>query len=385
MSRREGINMGDVIYFDNASTAPISKKALESAMPFFEMEWGNPSSDHVMGKKAYEAVEDARAKIAKIINANPDEIYFTSGGTESNNIAIRGYRQMHPRTLFITDLIEHHSVGKFKEEVPFWDLEIIKNDSNGQINKAQLKETVTEDSLTAIMHVNNEIGTIQDIPAISKIVHSNRGCLMVDAVQSMGHMPVDVKTMGCDILTASAHKFGGFGSGFLFVKQGTVIHSIMRGGNQENSIRPGTLFVPGIVAMATALEDSVRNLEEKISHLEKLNHYFAGKIMQKFSCATVNNYYANGNYYPGSLNVRFCGFRGEEILQFLSQFNICASSGSACNSGSNAPSHVLMAIGLSSAQAESSIRFSLGAQNTFEEVDRVLQILETYFKAKGVL
>ena len=353
-----------MIYLDNAATTPICDAAKKAIIEHLD-DFGNPSSVHELGYKARMLIEEARAKIAQCINAEPDEIYFTSGGSEANTWALRGTRSLSSN-------IEHHSVHatyKFSVE----DTGIV--DIN-RVNKVTHYDTahILPASILSCMTVNNEIGTIQPIKELANIAHNNHILFHTDAVQSVGHIPIDVKYLDCDMLSASGHKFGApKGVGFLYIKNKIGIHPLIYGGKQEQGVRGGTENVLGIIAMAAALEDAIEHMEERNEHIKKLNTRLLIELL------SIDGVYLNGSFehrVNSNINVRINGVKGEDVVSMCDQYGICISAGSACNEGVATPSHVLKAIGLTDEEALSSIRITIGYQNTLEEINEASKILK---------
>lgn len=348
-------------YLDYAATTPIceaAKKAIIEHLDYF----GNPSSSYDLGHKSKILIEDARAKIAECIHAEPDEIYFTSGGSEANSWVING------RIRSLASSIEHHSINptyKFSvEDTGIADVKCVDKVLN----------IYTPARILSCMTVNNEIGTIQPIKELAKIAHKNNILFHTDAVQAVGHIPIDVNYIGCDMLSASGHKFGApKGVGFLYVKDKVAPpSSIIYGGKQERGFRGGTENVLGIIAMAAALEDAVNNMVFRNTYLWELR----SKLIE--SLLDVEGIHINGSFNDrvvSNINIRIDGVKGEDVVAMADHYGIYISSGSACNEGNAKPSHVLKAIGLTDEEALSSIRITLGHQNTFEEIELACDIL----------
>ena len=351
------------IFLDNAATTPICEAAkqviLENLDNFY-----NPSSSYENARQIKVKIEEAREKIASIINAKPDEIYFTSGGSESNTWAMC-------RKISIASNIEHSSLNSnfiFNVQPSgIVDLKLFENKVKFINNKTQL-------DIASCQTLNNEIGTIQPIKELCEITHSNGILFHTDAVQAIGHIPIDVKELGVDMMSGSAHKFGGIkGCGFLYIKNGKKMPNLIRGGKQERGMRPGTENVIGILAMAAALEWSVNNMsahDAKITYLSSI---------LKENLLNIKGVHLNGTgteniRYYGNLNLRIDGVKGSDIVAMADQFRICISAGSACHEGNAQPSHVLKAIGLTDEESLSSIRITLGPQNTEEEINYVCNL-----------
>ncbi len=366
-----------MIYLDNAGTTKVSKHVLEAMQPFFDNIYGNASSLHTAGQIAKEHVENARGIIAKCINANSDEIYFTSGGSESDNWAITSiakYGALKGKKHIITSAIEHHAVLHPLDELKKQGFEVtyLPVYENGIVKVEDLKKAIRQDTiLVTIMFANNEIGTIQPIEEIGKVCHENGIIFHTDAVQAVGHLPIDVKKMNIDMLSMSGHKFHApKGVGALFCKKGVPLFNFVHGGAQERNKRAGTENVAGIVGMATALSDAVEEMPETT----KREKYLRDKLFSELS--KIPHSKINGdvnNRLPNNFNMSFEGIEGESLLLLLDEKGICASSGSACTSGSLDPSHVLLAIGLIHEVAHGSLRLTLSKYTTEEEIDATIK------------
>lgn len=361
-----------MIYLDHAATTPICEAAKKAIIDHID-DFGNPSSIHQQGHKALMLIEDARERIAKCINAEPDEIYFTSGGSEANSWALLGRRRL-------ASWIEHHSImtnyGFSVEEDGIANPEYIRTVLEYYQKRPHLYSYIPE--MISCMTVNNEIGTIQPIKKIAEVVHDNDMLFHTDAVQAIGHIPIDVKDLNVDMLSASGHKCGApKGIGFLYVKNGIEVLPLIHGGKQERSVRGGTENVLGIVAMAAALEDAVEHMEERNEYIYNLR----GKLLHQLT--STKGVRLNGsleNRVSSNINVRIDGVKGEDVVSMCDEYGICISAGSACNEGIATPSHVLKGIGLSNEQALSSIRITLGHENTKEEIYYVCDILPKIIK-----
>ena len=350
-----------IIYLDHASTTPTCEAAKKAIMEHLN-DFGNPSSSHELGRQARVLIENAREKIAKCINADPEEIYFTSGGSEANSWALNSY-------ISVSSNFEHHSVKARFKTVWINKYGFVKTEFFSHINHPLAGYF----DMGSCMMVNNEIGTIQPVKMIANIMHSKNMVFHTDAVQAVGHIPVDVKDLNCDMLSASAHKFGGpKGVGFLYIKNGTEFKPLINGGKQEFSKRGGTENVLGIISMAAALEDAVENMEERNEYIKHLRDRLLDRLLQiPGSCL-------NGsleNRVSGNINIRFSGVSGARLVTLCSLYGVYISSGSACNEGISEPSHVLTAIGLTKDEALSSIRITLGYTNTEEEIDQAANII----------
>lgn len=349
------------IYLDNAATSLICDAAKKVILQHLD-DFGNPSSTHELGRQARVLIEDARERIAKCINAEPEEIYFTSGGSEANSWALYD-------RISISSSFEHHSVNAHFNNVWIDNGGFVKTHCFSHINHPLSKYF----EIVSCMYVNNEIGTIQSIKEIAQIAHGKHMIFHTDAVQAVGHIPIDVKDLNCDMLSASAHKFGGpKGVGFLYVKNGIKMKSLIHGGKQENGLRGGTENILGVVSMAVALEDAVEHMEERNLYIKTLRDRLLEKLLQ------IPGSHLNGsleNRVCGNINIRFSGVSGARLVTLCSLYGIYISSGSACNEGISEPSHVLKAIGLTDEEALSSIRITIGHTNTEEEIDKTADII----------
>lgn len=350
-----------MIYLDNAATTPICDAAKKVIIEHLD-DFGNPSSSHELGRQSRILIEDARERIAKCTNAEPNEIYFTSGGSEANNWAL--YDRISMSSSF-----EHHSVKAHFNNVWIDNDGFVKTHCFSHINHPLSKYF----EIASCMYVNNEIGTIQPIKDIAKIAHGKHMLFHTDAVQAMPYIPIDVKDLNCDMLSASAHKFGGLkGVGFLYVKNGTKIKTLINGGKQEQGVRGGTENIIGIISMAAALEDAIEHMEERNKHIANLRNSLLDKLLQ------IPGSHLNGsleNRVCSNINIRFHGVSGERLVTLCSLHGIYISSGSACNEGISEPSHVLTAIGLTKDEALSSVRITIGHENTKEEIDTAANII----------
>lgn len=366
-----------LVYADNAATTKISDSALKAMMPLFKEDYGNPSSLHSIGQKAKEYLENARADIAECINAEPSTIYFTSGGSEADNQALRSAAYMGKKkgkTHIISSKFEHHAILHTLNalEKEGFTVTLLDVYSNGIVKPEDVKNAITDETcLVTIMTANNEIGTIQPIKEIGAICREKGVLFHTDAVQAAGHIPLDVKDMNVDMLSISGHKFHGpKGVGALYVRKGIILTNIIFGGAQERKKRAGTENVPAIVGMATALKDAVANMDktsEYVTHLR--DKMIAG--LKDIPKSRING--DLHHHLPGTLNMCFEGIEGEGILLWLDQKGIEASSGSACTSGSLDPSHVLLAIGVPVEIAHGSLRLSISEYNTEEEIDHIIK------------
>lgn len=370
----------NLIYFDHAATTPVKEEVLKEMLPYFGVNYGNASSIYSIGRRSKKAIEIAREKVAKAIGCTAKEIYFTSCGSESDNLAIKGVAKANSNKgkHIITSKIEHHAVlntCKTLEKDGF-EVTYLNVDENGFVDLEQLKNSIKKETiLISIMFANNEIGTIQKIKEISKIAHNKNVIFHTDAVQAVGNVKIDVQELGIDLLSMSAHKFyGPKGIGALYVKEGIEFEKIQDGGHQEKDKRAGTENVAGIVGLGKAIEIASQNLDNYNCKLLKLRNYFINEITSKNELVKINGDLKSR--LPGNINISFPNIDGEELLLKLDSLNICASTGSACSSGSLEPSHVLKAIGLESKYAAGSLRITLGEKNNIKEVEYLLNILD---------
>ncbi len=365
-----------MIYLDNAATTKVNKKVLESMMPYFSEIYCNPSAAYSFATKGRIAIEEARNYAAKLIGASDMEIYFTSGGSESDNWAIKAVAESFSDKgkHIITTKIEHHAVLHTCEylERHGFDITYLNVDSDGKVRLDELKKSIREDTiLISVMTANNEIGTIQPVAEIGKIAHEKGILFHTDAVQAYGHIPINVDEMNIDLLSASGHKFNGpKGVGIMYIRKGVKIRSFIHGGSQERGRRAGTYNVPGIAGLGTAAKLAMENMAKRAEKEKELRDYFIDRISAEIPYTVLNGHREDRL----SNNINFC-FRfveGESVLIMLDQAGICASSGSACTSGAIDPSHVLRAIGLSDEMAHESLRLTLSYENTKEEIDTVV-------------
>ncbi len=371
--------MKKYIYMDNAATTPVKKEVLDEMLPYFSEKYGNPSSVYSLGSMSKRAVEDAREKVAKAIGANAREIFFTAGGSEADNWAIKGiaFGNFDKGNHIITTKIEHHAVLHTCEylEKKGFEVTYLDVDEYGLVDLEQLQNAITDKTiLISIMFANNEIGTVQPIKEIGEIAKERNIYFHTDAVQAIGNIEIDVKELNIDLLSMSAHKFyGPKGIGALYVRQGVKIDPLITGGAQERRRRAGTENVPAIVGLGKAIELAYTNFEEKNNRLIKLRDLLIEKIKANIDYVRLNGHPTKR--LPGNVNLCFQFIEGESLLLSLDMEGIAASSGSACTSGSLDPSHVLLAIGLSHEIAHGSLRLTLGDFNTEEEIDYVVEKL----------
>ena len=367
------------IYFDNAATTKLDEKVLDAMLPYLKENYGNASSIYKLGREARKAIEETREKVAKILNCKPSEVYFTAGGSESDNTAIKGIAHSYKNrgNHIITSKIEHPAVLESCKELENEGFEVtyISVDENGIINLEELKNSIKDITiLISIMFANNEIGTIQPIQEIGEIAKENNIYFHTDAVQAVGNIEIDVQKLNIDSLSLSAHKFyGPKGIGALYVRTGVNFKKYISGGHQEKNKRAGTENVAGIVGLGTALELAYESIEEHNSKIGELRDYYETQVKEKIPYMKING--DLNKRLKGNSNISFRFIEGEGLLLNLDLKGICASSGSACTSGSLDPSHVLLAIGLPHEIAHGSLRISIGKYNTKEEVDYLVDNL----------
>lgn len=365
-----------MIYLDNAATTKVNKKVLESMMPYFSEIYCNPSAAYSFATKGRIAIEEARNHAAKLVGASDMEIYFTSGGSESDNWAIKAVAESFSDKgkHIITTKIEHHAVLHTCEylERHGFDITYLNVDSDGKVRLDELKKSIREDTiLISVMTANNEIGTIQPVAEIGKIAHEKGILFHTDAVQAYGHIPINVDEMNIDLLSASGHKFNGpKGVGIMYIRKGVKIRSFIHGGSQERGRRAGTYNVPGIAGLGTAAKLAMENMAKRAEKEKELRDYFIDRISAEIPYTVLNGH--REDRLPNNINFCFRFVEGESVLIMLDQAGICASSGSACTSGAIDPSHVLRAIGLSDEMAHESLRLTLSYENTKEEIDTVV-------------
>jgi cysteine desulfurase len=365
---------------DHSATSPVDPQVFEAMKPYFVDSFGNASTLYSLGRDARKAMESARAQVASLIGAKPEEIIFTSGGTESDNIAIKGtaYRLKDKGNHIITSAIEHPAVDetcKYLEQNGF-EVTYLPVYEEGIVRVSDLKDAITDKTiLITIMHANNEIGTIQPVAEIGKIAGEKKIYFHTDAVQTVGKIPVNVKELNVDMLSLSAHKlYGPKGIGALYIKKGVRLEPIIHGGGHEKGIRPGTENVSGIVGLGKACALAEENLLDNTKYLTNLRDRLMDEVLN-----SVEKSYLNGHKtkrLPNNVNFRFTGIEGESLVLHLDSKGIAASTGSACSSKKLEPSHVLMAIGLKEVDAHGSLRLTLGKENTEEDVDHAIKSIK---------
>ena len=370
----------DKIYFDHAATTPVDPRVLEKMLPYFTQNFGNPNSQHSFGRQTVSAVDDARDAIAACIGAKPSEIYFTSGGTEADNWALRGaaYALAGRGKHLIVSAVEHPAMIATAKELAKKGFEVTfaEVDEYGTVDLAKLERAIRPDTtFVGVMTANNEVGTIQPVGEIAALCKA-KGCVFfTDAVQAAGAIPLRVKDIGADMLSFSAHKFyGPKGIGALYIRSGLKIEKLITGGHQERSMRGGTTNVPAVVGMAEALRIASENLEENAAYVASLRDRFIRRVQKEIPYVRCNGHPAHR--LPANANFSFRYIEGESLLFSLDLKGIAVSSGSACSSGSLEPSHVLLAMGLPEGLAHGSIRFSFGKDNTSEQVDYAVDALK---------
>lgn len=370
--------MARFVYADNAATTPVSREVIEAMAPCFSEYWGNPSSQHEKGYEAKALVDGARADIAKVLNCQPGEIYFTSCGTESDNWAIKGAAhrlRSKGRTHIVTTTIEHHAVLHTAEALAKdgFDVTYVGVDSDGVVKLDELRDAVTDKTaIVAVMFANNEIGTVQPIKEIAKIAHEKGALMFTDAVQAAGNLKIDVAELGVDMLSLSGHKVHApKGIGLLYIRKGVLIDNLVDGGGQERRKRGGTENVPYIVGFAKALQIADARIPELDAVRAKRDRLIDG--LTKIPYSKLNG--SREKRLPGNVNIGFEFVEGESILMMLDMAGICASTGSACSSASLDPSHVLLAIGVPHEKAHGSVRLSISHETTDEDIDYILETI----------
>ena len=369
--------MDHMVYLDNAATTQCAKEALDAMLPYFTEQYGNASSIYQLGAQSKKAITNARDIIAKSLNTDGAEIYFTAGGSESDNWALIATAEAYAAKgkHIITSRIEHHAVLHTCQylEKRGYEVTYIDVDEDGVIRLEDLKKAIRPDTiLISVMFANNEIGTVQPIEEIGRIAKGNGILFHTDAVQAYGHLPIDVEALHIDMLSASGHKLHGpKGVGFLYIRKGVKIRSFLHGGSQERSGRAGTENVPGIVGLGAAVKKAFENMDANIKKETELRDYLIQRIEKEVPYCRLNGH--RTKRLPGNVNFSFQFIEGESLLIMLDMKKICASSGSACTSGSLDPSHVLLAIGLPHEIAHGSLRLTLNADTTKEELDYVVE------------
>lgn len=368
-----------MIYMDHSATTRVDPEVLDAMLPYLKDEFGNPSSVYRLAGTSRAAIDNARRQVAELINADPREIIFTGGGSEADNLAIKGYAWAHQDKgrHIITCAIEHHAVLHACERLEKMGFEVtyLCVDEHGLVSAEQVAEAMRDDTiLVTIMHANNEVGTVEPVEEIAALCNERKVAFHTDAVQSLGRLPIDAKAMGADMMAFSAHKiYGPKGVGVLYLKKGTRVWPVIDGGAQERGIRSGTENVPGIVGMGKACELLSQRMEADNARIYALRERLRQGISERIQYLLYTGH--PEKRLPNIASFCFRYIEGEGILLSLDAYDICASSGSACTSGSLDPSHCLLAMGLPHAIAHGSLRLSLGRENTEAEVDRVIEVL----------
>lgn len=370
----------NIIYLDNSATTPIKSEVLQEMMPYLTTEYGNASSLYSVGRSAKRAIEKARNRVSELLNCNHNEIYFTGGGSESDNIALKGfaYANKEKGNHIITSKIEHPAILETCKTLERQGFEVsyINVNEDGIIDVEELRKSIkTNTILISVMTANNEVGTVQPIEEIAKIAHDNNIVFHTDAVQAIGNVRIDVEKMKIDMLSLSSHKINGpKGVGALYIKNGIEVEKFINGGHQEKDRRAGTENVAGIVGIGKAAEIARKNMETHIRNLSKIRDYYIKKVQKEIPNIRING--SMENRLPGNANISFKGINASELIFKLDERGICVSSGSACSSGNTNPSHVLTAMNVPEVYLNSAIRTTFGDNNTFEQVDYVVKILK---------
>lgn len=371
-----------MIYLDNAASTKIHESVLDSMLPYLKEQYGNPSSIHRYGRLSHKAIEKARKQIASLINAEPSEILITSGGTESNNTALRGIAMKNPSCNIITSLIEHDAILEPCKKLSQngFEIDYLPVDSFGMVDYLELENRISEKTcLVSIMFGNNEVGTIQPISEIAKICNEKKIIFHTDAVQAVGKIPIDVKKLGIDLLSISSHKlYGPKGVGALYIKNGISIDPVILGGGQENGLRSGTENVANIVGFGKACEIAKAYLDENMSHVKKLRDYMIKRVLSEIPEVTLNG--NSESRLPNNAHFTFLGVNGEDLIIKLDEFGIAASTGSACSVNTQKASHVLDAMGFSLEQITGSLRLTIGIFNDEKEIDQTVEVLKKVVK-----
>jgi cysteine desulfurase len=377
------------IYMDHSATTPVAPEVLEAMLPYFSEKFGNASSLHSFGLEAKEALEESREKVAALLGAKPEEIIFTSGGTESDNLALKGIARKNRKSgkHIITTQVEHPAILECcrKLEKEGFEVTYLPVTNEGLVEIATLESAIRSDTiLISVMHANNEVGTIQPLEEIGRLAAEKNIYLHTDAVQSVGKIPTDVNKLGVDLLSLSAHKlYGPKGVGALYIRKGTRLESIIQGGGHENGLRSGTENIAGIVGLARAAELAGETRAMEAERLTRLRDHLAELVLSKVKEAWING--TMKMRLPGNLNFGFRYVEGESLLLFLDSIGISVSTGSACSSHKLEPSHVLLSLGLKPEECHGSLRITLGRSNTMEEVDYVaLGIARAVERFRGI-
>lgn len=378
--------MTERIYLDSAASTPVADEVIQEMLPFLKQQFGNPSSIHSFGRETTRAIQQARRRVADLIGAKPSEITFTSGGTEADNLAIKGAAEYTNSALgkrhVVTSYIEHDAVLE-----PCRDLERLGYDvtylpvtSQGLVRPEDLKRALTkETALVSVMHANNEVGTVQSVKEMCRIAHEAGALFHTDAVQAAGKIPVNIKDLGVDLLSMSSHKINGpKGVGALYIRHGLDVMPLIHGGGQESELRSGTENVPGIVGFGKACELAAKNMSEYQKQVSGLRDYLIAKVSQEIPHSRLNG--STANRLPANAHFTFFGVNGEDLIIKLDENGIAASTGSACSVKKQKPSHVLKAMGFSYEEITGSLRLTLSMQNTKDEIDRTVAVLANIIK-----
>ncbi|MBO5889789.1 MAG: cysteine desulfurase [Clostridia bacterium] len=371
----------DYIYLDHASTTKLDSRVLEKMMPYLTDNYGNANSVHGIGRNAVKGLDEARSIVAELINADFNEIYFTSGGTEGDNWALNGFTKARgDKNKIVISSIEHSAMLKTASELKGVEVTKVKPNNNGIVDINEFCSAIDDRTyLASLMLANNEVGTLEPVKELANYCKGKGVNVFTDAVQAMGAFNIDAKDLGVDMLSFSAHKFNGpKGVGGVYIKNGTKINGIITGGHQEREKRGGTSNVAGAIGLAYALKYNRESLKSDKEYITNLRNYFIDKILSLDIGAKLNG--DRDNRLPNNANVLFSGINGESLLYKLDINGVCASLGAACSAGSIDPSHVLKEMGLSDIDAKSSIRFTFSKDNTFDEVDKVVQIIKNIVK-----
>lgn len=366
------------IYFDHSATTPVDPRVVDKMMPCFSDIFGNSSSIHSYGREAKIALSEAREAVAAALNAKPAEIIFTSGGTEADNLAIKGVAaRENKRRHIITSRVEHHAVLRTCQHLEKQGFRVtyLPVDEFGMVHPDQVRNAITEDTfLISVMHANNEVGTINPIAEIGAIAREHKIYFHTDAVQSFGKLPLDVQTMNIDLLSVSGHKiYGPKGVGALYMRRGVLLEKLAHGGHHEYNHRAGTENIPGIVGFGEAVRLSQNSMPDEMQKLEQLRDELYLQITTHIPDVRLNGH--PRHRLPGHLNLTFDGIEGEALLISLDMKGIAVSSGSACTAGTPEPSHVLLAMGINAVHAQSSLRFTLGSSNSNEDINYTMEVL----------
>lgn len=367
-----------MIYLDNAASTAIHDDVFEEMLPFLKEAYGNPSSIHTVGRRASTGIQVSRKRISELVNCLPEEIFFTSGGTESNNTAISGVASANRGKRIITSSIEHDAVLEpcKRLEDDGYQIIYLPVDNRGLINPSDLEKSISEDTcLVSIMWANNEVGTIQPIAELAKICNEKKILFHTDAIQALGKTPIDLKEIGVDLLSVSSHKiYGPKGVGALFIRKGVKINPIILGGGQEKGFRSGTENVASIIGFGKAAELARLNLKKNLEHMKELRNHLIAKIQNEIPHVKLNG--DSDKRLVNNIHLTFLGVKGEDLILKLDEHGIAASTGSACSVNRQRASHVLRAMGLDHEQIEGSLRLSLGIFNSQEEIDNTIKTLK---------